>query len=306
MPSSTLIDLASGTIGGIAQVAVGHPLDTIKTALQLPTATATVPLTPTPTAGAAAASAAAAPPPAPTSIVGVARQIIATRGLRGLYAGASSPLAGAMFHNANVFFSYGAAKRAVTRYYGLEASPHPLPLSGVALAGSLASVPISVVETPVDGLKIRTQSGEYSSPLAAAKGSWAEGGARSLFQGYPAVQLRNVFSFAFYFAGFEAAHRRLGDSHVALFTSGAAAGAACWIPAYPLETVKTRMQFDAVDPANRRYGSTVACFRATFQEGGLRVFYRGFNAAVLRAVPVNGAIFVAVSAVKKRLKGEGV
>mmetsp|Transcript_9070 Transcript_9070/g.28877 ORF Transcript_9070/g.28877 Transcript_9070/m.28877 type:complete len:285 (-) Transcript_9070:26-880(-) len=284
MPNSTFVDLASGTIGGIAQVAVGHPLDTIKTALQLPTTSTTT--------------------TAPTSIVGVARQIIAARGFGGLYAGASSPLAGAMFHNANVFFSYGAAKRAVATRWGTTGSD--LPLLGIALAGSIASVPISIVETPVDGLKIRTQSGEFSSPAAAARASWASGGLRSIFQGYPAVQLRNIFSFAFYFAGFEGAHRQLGDSAAGLFAAGATAGAACWIPAYPLETVKTRMQFDALDPKKRLYSSTLACIRVTMAEGGIAAFYRGFNAAVLRAVPVNGAIFVAVSTVKKSMKGESV
>ena len=64
-----------------------------------------------------------------------------------------------MAHNAGVFFSYGMAK-TITGADQLGA-----PLCTYFLAGSLAAVPISIVESPVDLLKIKLQSqvgeGEY-------------------------------------------------------------------------------------------------------------------------------------------------
>lgn len=39
------------------------------------------------------------------------RKIMAEEGVKGLYAGATSPLMGAMAMNAMVFFSYGASKK---------------------------------------------------------------------------------------------------------------------------------------------------------------------------------------------------
>lgn len=39
------------------------------------------------------------------------RKTWASEGIKGLYAGAASPLLGAMAHNAGVFFSYGMAKQ---------------------------------------------------------------------------------------------------------------------------------------------------------------------------------------------------
>lgn len=39
------------------------------------------------------------------------RKTMAREGVKGLYAGAASPLIGAMAHNAGVFFSYGMSKK---------------------------------------------------------------------------------------------------------------------------------------------------------------------------------------------------
>lgn len=67
----------------------GHPLDTIKVRLQTQSSTN----------------------PEFTGMADCFRKTWAREGLGGLYAGAASPLLGAMAHNAGVFFSYGMAKR---------------------------------------------------------------------------------------------------------------------------------------------------------------------------------------------------
>lgn len=83
------------------------------------------------------------------------RMVVREEGWRGLYRGATAPLAGAMAHNANVFFSYGVAKDAVGRLSGHDSAKLPVPL--VFAAGALAGIGISVVETPVDLFKIKLQ-----------------------------------------------------------------------------------------------------------------------------------------------------
>lgn len=45
---------------------------------------------------------------------------MAREGVKGLYAGAASPLLGAMAHNAGVFFSYGMAKQVTNHVNILE------------------------------------------------------------------------------------------------------------------------------------------------------------------------------------------
>ena len=97
-------------------------------------------------------------PPPQTKYTGMRqcfRMVVREEGWRGLYRGATAPLAGAMAHNANVFFSYGVAKDAVGRMTGHDSTALPIPL--VFAAGALAGVGISVVETPVDLFKIKVQ-----------------------------------------------------------------------------------------------------------------------------------------------------
>jgi len=79
-------DIASGTMGGVAQVLSGHPLDTIKVRLQTQQ--------PDPVTGEMPFK----------NMMDCARKTFAGEGLGGLYKGAASPLLGAAIHNAGVFF----------------------------------------------------------------------------------------------------------------------------------------------------------------------------------------------------------
>eukprot|EP00611_Tribonema_gayanum_P019248 TRINITY_DN3290_c0_g1_i1.p1 TRINITY_DN3290_c0_g1~~TRINITY_DN3290_c0_g1_i1.p1 ORF type:complete len:158 (+),score=27.36 TRINITY_DN3290_c0_g1_i1:57-530(+) len=126
---SAIKDILSGTVAGIAQVVAGHPLDTIKVRLQTQSSTN----------------------PEFSGMGDCIRKTIQREGLMGLYAGAASPLVGAMAHNAGVFFSYGMAKDIVGG--GKELS-----IPQYYMAGSLAAIPITLVESPVDFFKIQLQA----------------------------------------------------------------------------------------------------------------------------------------------------
>ena len=67
---SVMKDILSGTVGGIAQIIVGHPLDTIKVRLQ--TQCATIPVY--------------------NGTLDCTKKIFASEGLLGLYSGATAPL----------------------------------------------------------------------------------------------------------------------------------------------------------------------------------------------------------------------
>lgn len=169
----------------------------------------------------------------------------------GLYAGAASPLIGAMAHNAGVFFSYGMAKRIV-------GGGEELSVPQYYAAGALAAIPISIVESPVDLFKIKLQAqvgkGQYDGVIDCAKQVYSQRGIAGLYQGMGASLLRNVPCFGGYFFGFEAMKHFLtepGQKPTLLTTciSGGAGGFGFWGILYPLETIKTRMQGDATDPA---------------------------------------------------------
>ncbi|CAM9388823.1 unnamed protein product, partial [Discosporangium mesarthrocarpum] len=219
---SAIKDILAGTVAGFAQVAVGHPLDTIKVRLQTQSSVN----------------------PEFTGMVDCFRQTMVKEGVAGLYAGAASPLIGAMAHNAVVFFSYGLSKKIVSG--GKELAPFQY-----YMAGSLAAVPISLIEAPVDLFKIKLQAqvgkGEYEGVIDAGRKIVGVYGVKGAFQGLGATMLRNVPCFGAYFFCFENVKRSLTkageqSSLPACFVAGGSAGAGFWGVWYPFETIKTRMQ----------------------------------------------------------------
>jgi solute carrier family 25 carnitine/acylcarnitine transporter 20/29 len=181
------------------------------------------------------------------------------------------------------------------------------------VAGALAAVPISIIEVPVDLLKVKLQaqgsgSGaeQYDGVVDAARKIFNKWGIRGLWQGGGATLLRNVPCFAGYFAGATHTKNLLTapgekSSIAASMAGGSVGGFLFWGIFYPLEMLKTRMQADALDPAERKYKSIADCWNKTMAEGGLAGFYKGYAPCVMRAVVVNSAIFGAFSMAKQYL-----
>ena len=90
-----------------------------------------------------------------TGMIHCFRKVMAEEGFTGLYRVALSPIAGAMAHNANVFFSYSLAKKVVGSIHHRDHTD--LTIAQLFAAGSMAGAVISVVETPVDLFKIKLQ-----------------------------------------------------------------------------------------------------------------------------------------------------
>ena len=240
-----------------------------------------------------------------------ARKTFAGEGLGGLYKGAASPLLGAAIHNAGVFLTYGQAKRLT------GADVKGASLEKFWIAGALAAVPISILETPVDLFKIKLQTqvgtgGEYSGVIDAGKKILGKYGWKGAYQGFAATTARNVPCFATYFCFSEFGYRLVNPVHsVAAPTvtsaffgglvGGAIAGFGFWGIFYPLEVIKTRIQSDHTDVAQRRYTSMIDCAQKTYAEGGVQAFYKGYTPAIVRAIPVNAAIFCVVFSVKNAM-----
>ncbi|KAF8832763.1 hypothetical protein HHX47_DHR1001554 [Lentinula edodes] len=115
---ATLNELIAGSVGGAAQVLVGHPLDTVKTRAQI----------------------------APKGMF-VSNIDIRKEGFFALYKGMASPLLGIAGVNSLLFAAYGVSKRIV--------SPYPqLSLPETSLAGAMAGAANTILASPVEMFKV--------------------------------------------------------------------------------------------------------------------------------------------------------
>ncbi|KAJ2080614.1 hypothetical protein H4R24_002935 [Coemansia sp. RSA 988] len=284
-------DFIAGTMGGWAQVVVGHPFDTIKVRMQTQPS-----------------------PPIYKSSMDCLRATIKGEGASGLYKGVTSPLAGIGFCNAVVFAANGFFLRLFQ-----ENSSEPLTIGQKAIAGGLAGGVMAFMNCPVELLKVKlqTQVGTSTAPgykpytgvFNCGVRTFKERGIGGLYRGLGITILRDIPSFWAYFGLYEGmktalVYRRQGVADAAQsngleqFMSGGFAGIAAWLTAYPQDVVKSRVQM------NYKFKSASAAAKALLQEtrgGNWRILFRGFGPTILRAFPANAATFVAYEWTTKAL-----
>lgn len=186
-----------------------------------------------------------------------------------------------------------------------------LSIAQVSAAGFFSAIPQTVITAPFERVKVLLQiqgqktlaPGEkpkYAGGTDVVRQLYKEGGLRSVFRGSAATLARDGPGSAAYFATYEYIKRRLtpvdaatgkpvgGLSLGAITCAGAAAGVAMWIPVFPVDTVKSRLQTMEGNPT---VGGVV---RGLYKAGGLKAFFPGFGPALARAVPANAATFLGV------------
>ncbi|PHH58660.1 hypothetical protein CDD82_2796 [Ophiocordyceps australis] len=278
--------LAAGGFGGICAVLVGHPFDLVKVRLQ--------------TAERGVYS----------SAMDVVRKSVARDGLRrGLYAGVSAPLMGVTPMFAVSFWGFDLGKQVVASLS--PPSSQPLSIAQISAAGFLSAIPMTAITAPFERIKVVLQvqgqrplapgqKPKYSGAADVVRQLYRDGGLRSVFRGSAATLARDGPGSAAYFAAYEYIKRAMAPrdpvtgqmssslSLGAITTAGAAAGVAMWIPVFPVDTVKSRLQ-SADSPTSV---STVV--KQLYARGGIRAFFPGFGPALARAVPANAATFLGV------------
>ncbi|RQM07829.1 hypothetical protein DH86_00000706 [Scytalidium sp. 3C] len=290
---SGLRSLVAGGFGGVCAVLVGHPFDLVKVRLQ--------------TAERGVYSGA----------LDVVRKSVAKDGLgRGLYAGVSAPLVGVTPMFAVSFWGYDVGKSLVRRFSTVENDT--LSVAQVSAAGFFSAIPMTLITAPFERVKVLLQiqgqkqlaPGEkpkYSGGIDVVRQLYKEGGIRSVYRGSFATLARDGPGSAAYFATYEIIKRKLtpvdpvtgkpsGDlSLMAITTAGAAAGVAMWIPVFPVDTVKSRLQTMEGNPT---IGGVIS---GLYRAGGLKAFFPGIGPALARAVPANAATFLGVELAHKAM-----
>ncbi|XWS38745.1 hypothetical protein CRYUN_Cryun19dG0156600 [Craigia yunnanensis] len=290
-------DLTSGTVGGAAQLIVGHPFDTIKVKLQSQ---------PAPLPG---------KPPKYAGAMDAVKQTIATEGPRGLYKGMGAPLATVAAFNAVLFTVRGQMEALLRSEPGA-----PLTVSQQVICGAGAGVAVSFLACPTELIKCRLQaqsaladSGsagvavKYGGPMDVARHVLrSEGGVRGLFKGLVPTLAREVPGNAAMFGVYEALKQYMaGGSDTSklgrgsLIVAGGLAGASFWLSVYPTDVVKSVLQVD--DYKKPKYTGSINAFGRILASEGVKGLYKGFGPAMARSVPANAACFLAYEVTRSSL-----
>ena len=272
-------DFVAGCAAGVCSTVVGHPFDTIKVRLQQGIGG--------------------------SGPLSCAMYTVRREGAGGLFKGLASPMLTVPLVNAVVFGVYGHARSV------LQARHPDQPLSGseACAAGAWAGLVNTVVITPVELLKCRLQvAGDHPSGAGAELRALREemgkvlreDGARGLWRGNIACGAREVASYIGMFGTYEVLKSCFGEdtsgpnaSALSTVVSGGMAGVMCWTLSYPQDVVKTSMQV-----RSGPFSAGASAAAGIWAREGMRGFWKGYSAAVMRAIPANGAGFLAYEQVR--------
>ena len=214
------------------------------------------------------------------------------------------------------FWGYDVGKQLVTSVSTV--SPSGLSIAQISAAGFFSAIPMTLITAPFERVKVLLQiqgqktlaPGEkprYTGATDVVRQLYREGGIRSVFRGSAMTLARDGPGSAAYFATYEIVKRKLTPkdpvtgapgqlSLSAVMVAGGAAGIAMWIPVFPIDTVKSRLQSAEGRPT---IGGTI---RGIYANGGYRAFFPGIGPALARAVPANAATFLGVELAQKAMR----
>ncbi|VAH17463.1 unnamed protein product [Triticum turgidum subsp. durum] len=277
-------DLTAGTVGGIANLVVGHPFDTIKVKLQ------------------------SQPSPAPGQLLKYAgafdavKQTVVAEGPRGLYKGMGAPLATVAAFNALLFTVRGQMETLLRSEPGA-----PLTVKQQVVAGAGAGLAVSFLACPTELIKCRLQAqsslaeaGAVSGvalpkgPMDVARHVMRDAGVKGLFKGIVPTMGREIPGNAIMFGVYEAVKQYMaggqdtsGLGQGSLILAGGLAGGALWLTVYPTDVVKSVIQVD--DYKKPRYSGSIDALKKIVAADGVKGLYKGFGPAMARSVPANAA-----------------
>ncbi len=108
-----------------------------------------------------------------------------------------------------------------------------------------------------------------------------------------ATIIRDIPGFVSYFISYEiicksiSANRTSQLGPFALLFAGGIAGSISWALVFPPDAIKTRIQIDN----QLQYHGFLDCLRKSYRQEKWRLFTRGLAPTVIRAFPMNAAIF---------------
>lgn len=262
----------AGWAGGIGNLLVGHPFDTVKVRLQDDTRRQY------------------------SGAMDCVRKSIKAEGPLALYKGVTAPMTGVGLVFAIYFVSFDSAAKAISKFKG-HGPNHQLTLTEIMACSAFTGVAGTCILGPAELLKVQQQTaaakGLDGSMKAVCSNIFRTRGISGFFQGFGSTLARDVPGSMAWFGAFEIVKQKISvnpnkPTAVEALIAGGCGGLGMWLLAMPMDTVKTRVQATrGGDTGFRSVAMTV------LKESGVRGFYRGFIPVMLRAFPANAACFAA-------------
>jgi len=183
----------------------------------------------------------------------------------------------------------------------------------MAIAGILAGLISSFAVSPIELVKIRMQSqnklsinreGDQNEPTPVFENEfdcirWIvnhEGWKKLFFHGLGITIVREIPSYVFYFVAYgllaKSVMADLLGGNAAPLIFGAMAGWAMWVPTYPADLVKTRLQIQTRLKGNRKEMLNSRQITANiYRSGGVRAFFEGLQPKLVRAAVKHAVTF---------------
>eukprot|EP00758_Cryptobia_borreli_P006424 Tbor_TRINITY_DN5150_c0_g1::TRINITY_DN5150_c0_g1_i3::g.26358::m.26358/K15109/SLC25A20_29, CACT, CACL, CRC1; solute carrier family 25 (mitochondrial carnitine/acylcarnitine transporter), member 20/29 len=262
----------AGWVGGVGNLIVGHPFDTIKTLMQN------------------------SEKGQYKSSLDCLQQLVKKEGPLSLYKGVKIPMVGVGPVFAIYFFAYDTAEKALRSMKGIN-SVDLLPLTDVLICGASTALFGSWITGPAELIKIQQQTasskGLDGSLKGVVKNIYNTNGLSGFTRGISATMLRDVPGSMAWFGVYNFVKQAVCEDPnnptvSQALLAGGCGGLGMWSFAIPLDAIKTRVQASRGGDA-----SVVKAFTHIMKDQGIKGFYRGVGPALLRAFPANAATFAA-------------
>ncbi|CAK9819717.1 Mitochondrial ornithine transporter 1 [Anthophora plagiata] len=260
---SGLIDFIAGSLGGMALVYVGQPLDTVKVKMQT----------------------------FPSMYKGMVNCFLKTLRsdgvMRGLYAGTVPALVANVAENSVLFAAYGGCQKAISNVLGVEKVENLTSIQN-AWAGFFAAFFSSLTLCPTELIKCKLQAikevqMEIKGPVTAVGeiGSWRLTSQIIREHGVTRGLLTKP----------NQSKDDIGWQKT--MVAGAVGGTVLWLVIFPADVVKSRIQVKNLrTPA-------LAVMKNIVKNEGISSLYNGLKPTLIRTVPATATLFVTYEYTKK-------
>ncbi len=254
-----LMTLMSGATYGITSIAVGHPMDTVKTKMQAQQNFLES-----------------------RGLISIIKRIWRQDQIKGFYVGALSPLIGSTIFRS---IQFSVFESIYTYFKDNDFMKSDIPYTKgiqprVIMGGLSAGMVRTFIECPFEYAKVKKQTGQ----------KW---NFRSIYKGVGALFVRTTFLLGSFMIMVDAwrRHTNLMDSMGGQFTVAAVSGSFAWILVWPFENLKNVIQAETKNLGH----SWNQKFSWMVKTHGVRGIYRGILPGLICVSTRNGASMVAMT-----------